>query len=651
MKVVDFCVHWMWFSLVLGCSTPVAGSGAAALDAQTTVGDAPVPADGAAADGADALPDTADTLADTAAAPLDTQVLDAKADAVADVVADAVVSGDGGACNGNLECDDGDPCTNGDFCLLGKCVGYGIPGCCTKKCGGKTCGPDGCGGYCGSCPATQLCDNNGTCVDAKASGDTCASPTVIGSLPFKTTAQTTGLADDYHADALSCGPWVLGMYAPDAVYRFTPTKDGTLTVQLTGTDFPATAYAVTNCADIKDTCLSSVAPLPGVVDLLPFYVDVKKGQDVFLIVDGDAKSGFYTLDVSDCTPDCAGKQCGWDGCGKNCGECPMAIEWNCSDQGQCVCTGSCTDKACGTDGCNGTCGTCAAGKTCDLKGKCVAAGLPGDTCQTAIQAKAFPFDYDGDTAGYGDDSYAWASCQGNGTGAYIGDGAPDMMFSVKPAVNTTYYGLVTGTGNQVGFYARSNCSDPLACLQAGFKGWELKDQLFIEAPAGVETWFVVDSYMSGSLKFHIHLDACPSESSCAEGEPGAYCSVAIPIGPALPASIASAVSSPIDSYFLPKGACGALKDVGSGGQNTAYSFTAPQSGSFTVAVQGADGMDPAIYIASDCTKLAATCKALADKTGVNGLETAVFSAQAGETLYIVVDNETTTTGSYKLTVK
>ena len=70
-----------------------------------------------------------------------------------------------------------------------------------------------------------------------------------------------------------------------------------------------------------------------------------------------------------------------------------------------------------------------------------------------------------------------------------------------------------------------------------------------------------------------------------------------------------------------------------------------------MAVQGADGMDPAIYIASDCTKLAATCKALADKTGVNGLETAVFSAQAGETLYIVVDNETTTTGSYKLTVK
>ena len=53
MKVVDFCVHWMWFSLVLGCSTPVAGSGAAALDAQTTVGDAPVPADGAAVDGAD----------------------------------------------------------------------------------------------------------------------------------------------------------------------------------------------------------------------------------------------------------------------------------------------------------------------------------------------------------------------------------------------------------------------------------------------------------------------------------------------------------------------------------------------------------------------------------------------------------------------
>ena len=42
---------------------------------------------------------------------------------------------------------------------------------CTPECGGKQCGPDGCGGVCGSCPAGQACGDAGTCEAASGCGD------------------------------------------------------------------------------------------------------------------------------------------------------------------------------------------------------------------------------------------------------------------------------------------------------------------------------------------------------------------------------------------------------------------------------------------------------------------------------------------------
>jgi len=71
-----------------------------------------------------------------------------------------------------------------------------------------------------------------------------------------------------------------------------------------------------------------------------------------------------------CTPSCAGKQCGDDGCGGSCGTCPAGQTCN---AGQCKpqsCTPVCTGKQCGDDGCGGSCGTCPAGQQCQA-GKCV----------------------------------------------------------------------------------------------------------------------------------------------------------------------------------------------------------------------------------------------------------------------------------------
>ncbi|MBX3181539.1 MAG: hypothetical protein KIT72_13290 [Polyangiaceae bacterium] len=71
-----------------------------------------------------------------------------------------------------------------------------------------------------------------------------------------------------------------------------------------------------------------------------------------------------------CVPDCTGRQCGSNGCGGSCGTCSFGT---CSF-GQCQCTPNCGGKQCGPNGCGGSCGTCSGGATCNAAGQCL---LPG----------------------------------------------------------------------------------------------------------------------------------------------------------------------------------------------------------------------------------------------------------------------------------
>lgn len=57
-----------------------------------------------------------------------------------------------------------------------------------------------------------------------------------------------------------------------------------------------------------------------------------------------------------CTPDCEDKLCGPDGCGGECGQCPLANDT--CEEGQCICIPSCANKFCGDNGCGGSCGVC-----------------------------------------------------------------------------------------------------------------------------------------------------------------------------------------------------------------------------------------------------------------------------------------------------
>ena len=61
--------------------------------------------------------------------------------------------------------------------------------------------------------------------------------------------------------------------------------------------------------------------------------------------------------------------------------CPFALGF-CSG----FCTPSCAGRQCGSDGCGGTCGTCGSGKICNSSGQCVSDGSGGDPCWSCISS-------------------------------------------------------------------------------------------------------------------------------------------------------------------------------------------------------------------------------------------------------------------------
>ncbi|GEM_PF-677604 len=79
---------------------------------------------------------------------------------------------------------------------------------------------------------------------------------------------------------------------------------------------------------------------------------------------GCADDGLACRSQCPCVPDCAGKECGDDGCEGSCGTCTAPEA--CDEAGRCVCTPACTDKCCDSDGCGGTCpDACASGTHCE----------------------------------------------------------------------------------------------------------------------------------------------------------------------------------------------------------------------------------------------------------------------------------------------
>lgn len=130
---------------------------------------------------------------------------------------------------------------------------------------------------------------------------------------------------------------------------------------------------------VEELATSSDVPAETVVDSRVDLPDVQvppKDLQVELI---------EVVEVDICQPDCKGKACGPDGCGGTCGEClswcfpgcesgePFPVPEACNlESGVCgsACCPNCCNKECGDDGCGGVCGECPENGYCTPGGGC-----------------------------------------------------------------------------------------------------------------------------------------------------------------------------------------------------------------------------------------------------------------------------------------
>lgn len=329
--------------LVCGSGTALDGGVCIALTGgDTTGGDANVGPDTAGeTSGSDALADAlADTVADAVA---DAAVVDTAVDTADEATVCAPqclgkACGDDG-CGGNCG-----KCTTAEapYCnsFTGLCTAVCVPDCVAKNCG-----PDSCGGSCGTCAAKLACQDFGRCVPEAW---TCTPTTYDGDAVCHCGC---GAPDP---DCAKPNPALAGCGAYEQC-----NKNGACESTV-----PEKWLCAKSTYNALDACHCGCgAPDPDCsVDKLPTFG-----------CKGAAKCEASGVCAA-CTPACAGKVCGDDGCGGLCGTCPESAA--ACDNGTCVdaCKPTpllCKTNQCGPDSCGGSCGSCGAGANC-AGGKCVA---------------------------------------------------------------------------------------------------------------------------------------------------------------------------------------------------------------------------------------------------------------------------------------
>jgi len=261
-------------------------------------------------------------------------------------------------------------CPAGGTCSAdGQCVPV-----CTPVCEGKECGPDGCDGSCGTCPAGSSCQGGAceagcvpVCTGKECGDDGCGG--LCGTCPAGEvcTAGTCAPECTPACDGKACGPDGCGGDCGSCPKDFS-CQDGLCVAQPDG------------CGNITSAGMCQGDLLKKCVANEVVTTDCAEAGKTCSFVPG---AGVYDC-VGACIPLCAGKECGDDGCGGNCGVCAKGYD---CEAGKCiqanpVCTPSCEGRVCGSDGCDGSCGTCADGESCSGDGLCLGVTPQADVIES-----------------------------------------------------------------------------------------------------------------------------------------------------------------------------------------------------------------------------------------------------------------------------
>jgi|GEM_PF-1743636 len=249
-----------------------------------------------------------------------------------------------GSCGGETYCDGS--CSL--LCGINQ-VCYGTPAsCCTPNCNSKTCGSDGCGGSCGTCPDGQTCSNE-NCVSIFCPDGNC----VPGTSDCTSGTEIKCIFDYASPGGFSCGKrvdvgnWCLAypstpVLMPDCSCGCTPNCNGK------------------QCG--SDGCVGSCGPQTANCPLTYGTCSVTGTKTC-------SGTSYGTCQGTDPRPaNCAGKKCGDDGCGGSCGTCT----YGCTS-GQCnacASSGDCGNTVKPSYWCSGTfvCGPENSGPQCGSAG-------------------------------------------------------------------------------------------------------------------------------------------------------------------------------------------------------------------------------------------------------------------------------------------
>jgi hypothetical protein len=318
---------------------------------------------------------------------------------------------------------------------------------CQPYCPPGSCNSDDCGGTCacttGTCnPSTLMCEFGlTTCVPAAylTCGDSYSFNTGDGLgtnlySDYGTTSVCKLSGDDYS------GPELAVRINVSAKTRVTVTEGSPA-----GTSLDLFVFEGASGSCVVDDASCRIAAY----DTLWF--DAVPGQDYFAIVDsytGGAVSS--TLSVSCCTPSCAGKFCGDDGCG-------------------------------------GVCGSCGPGQECVASNCQSTAGLYGDVCSLPVELApgANPID-----ARFFTHQYVKDCAIGGGVGA----DAIDAVVSITAAV-TGYHRVTVDSTATADFYSVVNCSNLCSTVQSAV-GAKYID---LELVAGETITLIIDGLVPAAL--------------------------------------------------------------------------------------------------------------------------------------------------------
>lgn len=216
---------------------------------------------------------------------------------------------------------------------------------------------------------------------------------------------------------------------------------------------------------------------------------------------GDAATDPGTTKPDTCVAQCAGRECGPDGCGGLCGSCQGND--SCID-GNCVCIPDCSNKVCGDNGCGGSCGTCPDGLDCDeVSFKCATTGPCPKSSSLTLACPP--------------DNAQWASYIGQppADNKVVFYGGPCQRYAIGTEKAFRYVasesGRVTLTMSGSGgaalpetldaYVVRGSTCDGANCITWGH------DSVQFDTVAGETYWLMVDATIRTDEYFRMDFDA------------------------------------------------------------------------------------------------------------------------------------------------